>query len=334
MTEMLRESILEEKEKTGCDISFRLETKLSGPPGMIFYHNPGMWTITLNKLCLTDLFFRQNSDPEGFRKNYFFSYITAQIRMDRLVMQEWPESYIQGLAMLSHIKKREREKFVALYPPRRRQMDYRCRGRRWLADDLYCDQIAFEQTYDKILSQTTGGMKGGEWELRLEEMQAFTRLPEIVYRKNGLPELMYCGLLNDLESLFFGQHNYLYPVLKLENGNSLPNAGPPSFLLRILETGGDFYYTLAANHIAYAGMTEYAADQGSGLDKSMLRDCVYTYRLKSVRYIKNCVDTQKKSRILADNRIAVERTAAELNKVMNRIDPDSKCPAVHSLGYR
>ncbi len=297
----------------GCEVRIHHDLFLSNEIGRILYDEDGVITVLIN--AAGERFFKLKN-RQRLSDKYPAELIKMHLQLDADALRNDPGSYISGLAVISHILKRERDKIIRIFPA---DLYFHCSGRQWLQDDLYCDLRAKEN-----ISEPAGLIKGAS---------DLLSLPEIVYLKNKLPQFGLPYLLQKIDEAVKDRtlDDVRWPLLRslYEAMEGLKeDAGN---INRLLTSADPLSRGIAVRLPALNGHTAFFDAETRKIDPDLYAVEGEKYKRMAIAYIKNCSNTGNYT--LLDNRIAIEYIARKIDVILGEAHIKTEAGSVHPLGY-
>ena len=243
-----------------------------------------------------------------------FFYVLAFVHLSRTAFAGTCGSYAEGLAVCAYALRTE-----------------------ILADAVYCEAEA--------LRQTDLGKTENE---RVEELQRWASMPEVVYSKGGIPHMAALYIADELEKLRQNSTGALdkYPLLRAAGCVSSKEEVRLLWMRAALSDPGSFYEKISLRIIGsdpeYGNSPEQGSDPEHGGDPEPVRagalidaaaesGTAEEFLQAAVHYAVMC--GEPRSRISGENRIAVERIADGIRRLLDENGHEPRSGAIHSLGF-
>lgn len=304
----------------GCEVRIHYDLFLSNEIGRILYNEDGAITVLINAAGLV-LFKLKNLHWQRLSDKYPAELIRMHLQLDVNALRNDPGSYIEGLAVISHILKRERDNKIRIFPADLCRQDryFHCPGRQWLQDDLFCDLRAKEN-----ISEPAGLIKGAA---------DLLSLPEIVYLKNKLPQFGLLYLLQKIDEAVKDRTlDYSrWPVLRSLYDEMEILKEDAGHINRLLSSADPLKRGIAVRLPALNGFASFFEAGTGEIDPDIYAAEAGRYQRMAAAYIKNCSNTGNYT--LLDNRIAIEYIARKIDAILLEEHINTEEGSVHPLGY-
>ncbi len=317
-TESMRKFADEWSAETGFRYELSFERQLSPAFGRIIYHNERMRTVCINLFGMRMNCRKRERLYRDIWLRYAFCYICACIRMEAISLQPVYDSYLQGLASVS-LEDKKKKGDVWLKSPRKPWQTYMTKKDPFHPDDLYCDLTALYEVWgelqtemDLMIDETGRAVK--EYLSLINEAEALCSLPEIIYHKSTIP---YRLIADGFET---------YQTVLEKTSDCIRDPFYQELGMRVLAY--QFYKGSPDNAVISKVQNWFLQNEEH---KAILAWNVSRIRKNSVEYLKGCTDHS--SKVIKDNRIAVERMIREINALMRHLGFEAESRNIHPMGY-
>ena len=266
-----------------------------------------------------------------------FFYVLAFVHLSRTAFAGTCGSYAEGLAVCAYALRTERDRSTVIPIPMMLRQSVPPKRTEILADAVYCEAEA--------LRQTDLGKTENE---RVEELQRWASMPEVVYSKGGIPHMAALYIADELEKLRQNSTGALdkYPLLRAAGCVSSKEEVRLLWMRAALSDPGSFYEKISLRIMGsdpeYGNSPEHGSNPEHGDDPEPVRagalidaaaesGTAEEFLQAAVHYAVMC--GEPRSRISGENRIAVERIADGIRRLLDENGHEPRSGAIHSLGF-
>ncbi len=332
LVKRLQQSLKEEELERGGRILVETSFQISDAIGWLRRTDPRTAELRMNLYALRRAL-RMGKRWGDRVDDLFFFYLLAFVRLSRTAIAGTCGSYAEGLAVCAYALRTERDHSSAIPIPM--MLRGFAKRREILADAVYCEAEAVRQT-DLCQREAVGAgtEELASWADRAEELRRWASMPEIVYAGGGVPHMAALYIADGLDQLLQNSAGCLdkYPLIRPAGSVSSVNAIRPVWKRAALSEPGSFYDKISLRILG----SDPEAVCSEGLPGELIGAAAESgtaeeFLRAAVHYTAMCGGTP--SRVLGENRIAVERIADGIRRLLDENGHELRCGSIHSLGF-
>lgn len=271
-----------------------------------------------------------------------FFYLLTYVHLSRTAFAGNCGSYAEGLAVCAYALRTERDKTTVIPIPMMLRRSGLPKGMEILADTVYCEAEALRQTESDKKERDCAETEEADWAERAEELQRWAAMPELVYAKGRIPHMAALYIADGLEKLLQNSTDCLdkYPLVRPAGSVSSENAVRLLWMRAALSDPGAFYGQISLRIIGSDPEYGERPERGSEPETVNMDEWISSvadsgtaeeFLRAAVDYTVMCGESQ--SRVLGENRIAVERIANGIRRLLDEKGYELRSGAIHSLGF-